>query len=187
MTSTHRRLDPDIFAAARKALDDEPRVPQDVRVHVDRGTVTLTGTVRWPHEEVRSRSGRPSDRWRATSRQQHHRGECRESGRLRSTRIPLLTRLRGRARNCIRQEIDDQVRMDVSSVSTPSTRARGVTYIASSCSTIESSRPPTAYGFDTCARPARGSSLRALARWKSCANASVMKATVWARRTEPSS
>ena len=51
MTSTHRRLDPDIFAAARKALDDDPRVPQDVRVHVDRGTVTLTGTVRWPHEK----------------------------------------------------------------------------------------------------------------------------------------
>ena len=51
MTSTHRRLDPDIFAAARKALDDDPRVPQDVRVHVDRGTVTLTGAVRWPHEK----------------------------------------------------------------------------------------------------------------------------------------
>ena len=51
MTSTHRRLDPDIFAAARKALDDDPRVPQDVRVHVDRGTVTLTGTVRSPHEK----------------------------------------------------------------------------------------------------------------------------------------
>jgi osmotically-inducible protein OsmY len=50
MTSTHR-LDPDIFAAARKALDDAPRVPQDVHVHVDRGTVTLTGTVRWPHEK----------------------------------------------------------------------------------------------------------------------------------------
>jgi osmotically-inducible protein OsmY len=49
MTATHR-LDPDIFAAARKALDDDPRVPQDVRVHVDRGTVTLTGTVRWPQE-----------------------------------------------------------------------------------------------------------------------------------------
>jgi osmotically-inducible protein OsmY len=49
MTTTHR-LDPDIFAAARKALDDDPRIPQDVRVHVDRGTVTLTGTVRTPHE-----------------------------------------------------------------------------------------------------------------------------------------
>jgi osmotically-inducible protein OsmY len=44
------RLDSDIFAAARKALDDDPRIPQDVRVHVDRGAVTLTGTVRSPHE-----------------------------------------------------------------------------------------------------------------------------------------
>jgi osmotically-inducible protein OsmY len=51
MTATHRQ-DPDIFAAARKALDDDPRVPQDVRVHVDRGTVTLTGTVRWPYEKA---------------------------------------------------------------------------------------------------------------------------------------
>jgi osmotically-inducible protein OsmY len=50
MTATSR-LDSDIFAAARKALDDDPRIPQDVRVHVDRGTVTLTGTVRWPHEK----------------------------------------------------------------------------------------------------------------------------------------
>lgn len=51
LATVHRRLDPDIFAAARKALDDDPRVPQDVRVHVDRGTVTLTGTVRWPNEK----------------------------------------------------------------------------------------------------------------------------------------
>lgn len=44
--STHHRLDPEIFAEARKALDDDPAVPQDVRVHVYDGTVTLTGTVR---------------------------------------------------------------------------------------------------------------------------------------------
>jgi osmotically-inducible protein OsmY len=50
MTSAHR-FDADIFAAARKALDDDPSIPQDVRVHVDSGTVTLTGTVRWPHEQ----------------------------------------------------------------------------------------------------------------------------------------
>jgi osmotically-inducible protein OsmY len=50
MTATHR-LDPDIFAAARKALDDDPKIPQDVRVHVDGGTVTLTGTVRTLHEK----------------------------------------------------------------------------------------------------------------------------------------
>jgi len=49
MATTHR-LDADIFAAARKALDDDPRIPQDVRIHVDHGMVTLTGAVRWPHE-----------------------------------------------------------------------------------------------------------------------------------------
>jgi osmotically-inducible protein OsmY len=51
MTGTRHPSDPDIFFAARKALDDQPSVPQDVRVHVDQGTVTLTGTVRWPHEK----------------------------------------------------------------------------------------------------------------------------------------
>ena len=50
MTTTHR-LDADIFAAARKALDDEPKIPQNVRIHVDSGTVTLTGSVRWPDEK----------------------------------------------------------------------------------------------------------------------------------------
>lgn len=54
MTSTHKRLDPEIFAAARKALDDDPRVPQDVRVHVDRGMVTLTGTVRLVREKSKA-------------------------------------------------------------------------------------------------------------------------------------
>jgi osmotically-inducible protein OsmY len=49
MTGARRRSDPDIFSAARKALDDHPTAPQ-VRVHVDRGTVTLTGSVRWPQE-----------------------------------------------------------------------------------------------------------------------------------------
>jgi osmotically-inducible protein OsmY len=51
MTNTQPRLDSDVFAEARKALDDNPSVPQDVRVHVDRGTVMLTGTVRWPREK----------------------------------------------------------------------------------------------------------------------------------------
>ena len=51
MTNAQPRLDSDVFADARKALDDDPSVPQDVRVHVDRGTVTLTGTVRWPREK----------------------------------------------------------------------------------------------------------------------------------------
>ena len=51
MTSTRHRSDTDIFSAARKALDDHPTVPQ-VRVHVDRGTVTLTGSVRWPQHKA---------------------------------------------------------------------------------------------------------------------------------------
>ena len=51
MTTTSR-LDSDIFAAARKALDDDPSLAQAVRVHVDDGTVTLTGTVRRPHERL---------------------------------------------------------------------------------------------------------------------------------------
>lgn len=50
MTTT-QPLDPDLFAAARKALDDDPRIPQDVRVHVDGGSVTLTGTVRLSQEK----------------------------------------------------------------------------------------------------------------------------------------
>ena len=49
MTGTRHRSDADIFSAARKALDDHPTVPQ-LRVHVDRGTVTFTGSVRWPQE-----------------------------------------------------------------------------------------------------------------------------------------
>ena len=40
------RSDADIFSDARRALDARPSVPQDVRVHVDQGTVTLTGSVR---------------------------------------------------------------------------------------------------------------------------------------------
>ena len=50
MADTPHRSDPAIFAAARKALDDHPGVPQEVRVHVNHGTVTLTGSVRWPQE-----------------------------------------------------------------------------------------------------------------------------------------
>ena len=52
MTVTRHHLDPDVFAAARKALDDSPGVPQGVRVHVDRGIVTLTGSVQWPRERT---------------------------------------------------------------------------------------------------------------------------------------
>lgn len=45
-TQTIHRSDAEVFAAARRALDCNPRVPAAVRVHVDRGFVTLTGSVR---------------------------------------------------------------------------------------------------------------------------------------------
>ena len=50
MTARRCRPDAEIFSAARKALDDHPGVPQEVRVHVDQGVVTLTGSVRWAQE-----------------------------------------------------------------------------------------------------------------------------------------
>ena len=42
--------DAEIFSAARHALDERLDVSQSVRVHVDHGTVTLTGGVRWATE-----------------------------------------------------------------------------------------------------------------------------------------
>jgi osmotically-inducible protein OsmY len=42
--------DAEIFVAARRALDERPTVPPEVRVHVEHGAVTLTGSVRWPAE-----------------------------------------------------------------------------------------------------------------------------------------
>ena len=50
MRATRPYTDAEIFAAVRKALDDDPAVPQDVRVHVDHGTVTMTGSVLWARE-----------------------------------------------------------------------------------------------------------------------------------------
>lgn len=41
-----------VFADARKALDDSPTVPGTVRVHVDDGTVTLTGSVQRPSQRA---------------------------------------------------------------------------------------------------------------------------------------
>jgi osmotically-inducible protein OsmY len=41
-----------VFAAARKRLDDSPTVPGTVRVHVEDGVVTLTGSV--PQSSQRS-------------------------------------------------------------------------------------------------------------------------------------
>jgi osmotically-inducible protein OsmY len=46
------RTDADIFSAARKALDDQPSIPATVRVHVDGGIATLTGTVRVASERA---------------------------------------------------------------------------------------------------------------------------------------
>ena len=46
------RTDTDIFAVARKTLDDSPSIPATVRVHVDDGTAWLTGTVRLASERV---------------------------------------------------------------------------------------------------------------------------------------
>jgi osmotically-inducible protein OsmY len=44
------RSDADIFLEARRALDRSPNVPATVRVHVNKGHVTLTGTVHQPSE-----------------------------------------------------------------------------------------------------------------------------------------
>ena len=46
------KSDAEVFAAARHALDDNPAVPAGVRVHVDAGIVTLTGSVRRPGERI---------------------------------------------------------------------------------------------------------------------------------------
>ena len=51
-TRTTHRSDVEIFADARRALDQRPTVPQSVHVHVDRGAVTLTGSVRQPFERA---------------------------------------------------------------------------------------------------------------------------------------
>ena len=44
--------DAEVFGAARRALDLRPGVPAAVRVHVDDGVATLTGTVRLPSERA---------------------------------------------------------------------------------------------------------------------------------------
>jgi len=48
---THRS-DADVFAAARRALDENPAIPTAVRIHVNAGVVTLTGSVRVPGERL---------------------------------------------------------------------------------------------------------------------------------------
>ena len=44
--------DAGVFDNVRHALDHEPTIPATVRVHVDRGEVTLTGTVRRASESA---------------------------------------------------------------------------------------------------------------------------------------
>jgi osmotically-inducible protein OsmY len=51
-TRTTHRSDAEIFADARRALDQRPTVPQGVHIHVDRGAVTLTGSVRQAFERA---------------------------------------------------------------------------------------------------------------------------------------
>jgi osmotically-inducible protein OsmY len=46
------RNDAEIFADARLALDDQPAIPGTVRVHVNDGVATLTGTVRHQAERT---------------------------------------------------------------------------------------------------------------------------------------
>ena len=50
--TTVSRSDAEIFADARHALDRRPAIPQGVHVHVARGVVTLTGSVRLPAERL---------------------------------------------------------------------------------------------------------------------------------------
>jgi osmotically-inducible protein OsmY len=45
------RTDAEIFTEARHALDATPTVPATVRLHVDHGVVTLTGSVRLTSEQ----------------------------------------------------------------------------------------------------------------------------------------
>jgi osmotically-inducible protein OsmY len=48
---THR-TDAELFTEARHALDENPAVPAAVRVHLQGGIVTLTGSVRLPGERL---------------------------------------------------------------------------------------------------------------------------------------
>jgi len=50
--SEGERSDAAVFAAARKHLDDCPTVPSTVRVHVEEGLVSLTGSVLRPSQRA---------------------------------------------------------------------------------------------------------------------------------------
>ena len=53
---TTLRSDASIFAEARRALDLQSNIPATVRVHVDKATATLTGTVRLASESAEAES-----------------------------------------------------------------------------------------------------------------------------------
>jgi osmotically-inducible protein OsmY len=50
--ATIPRSDAEIFADARSALDQHPTIPPGVHVHVQGGTVRLTGSVRFERERA---------------------------------------------------------------------------------------------------------------------------------------
>lgn len=50
--TTPTRSDAEIFVDARRALDRRPSIPATVRVHIEHGIATLTGTVRLPAERA---------------------------------------------------------------------------------------------------------------------------------------
>jgi osmotically-inducible protein OsmY len=49
-THINHRPDAEIFTEARHALDVRPGVPASVRIHLDEGVMTLTGSVRTASE-----------------------------------------------------------------------------------------------------------------------------------------
>jgi len=51
-SQARQRADAEIFADARSALDHDAKVPATVRVHIEQGVATLTGSVRVPAERA---------------------------------------------------------------------------------------------------------------------------------------
>lgn len=51
-TPVTHRPDAEIFVAARHALDERPIIPATVRLHVNEGVMTLTGSVRLSSERL---------------------------------------------------------------------------------------------------------------------------------------
>ena len=51
-TDVQNRPDAQIFVEARHALDERLAVPATVHLHVNRGVITLTGSVRLPSQQL---------------------------------------------------------------------------------------------------------------------------------------